>query len=43
MMLRYMIWNVKSADYIDKFVKIKYQDLSEYGIPRFPIFKGFKE
>ena len=42
-MQRYMIWNVKSTDHIDKFVIIRYQDLSEYGIPRFPIFKGFKE
>ena len=40
--LRYMIWNVKSADYIDKFVKIKYQDLSEYGILVFLFLRGLK-
>ena len=38
---REYIWNIPSYNNI--YVKVKYQDLSEYGIPRFPIFKGFKE
>ena len=40
---RYTIWNLKREDYFYRSTLVKYQDLSEYGIPRFPIFKGFKE
>ncbi len=29
-------------DLIGKFVTFKYQELSAYGVPRFPVFKGFR-
>ena len=40
---REFIWKNPAERYNNILLKVKYQDLSEYGIPRFPIFKGFKE
>lgn len=39
---REYIWKNSAERYNSIQVAVKYQDLSEYGIPRFPIFKGFK-
>ena len=40
--LRSHIWNNQEA-YKGKKVTFKYQEVSRYGIPRFPAFKGFRE
>lgn len=40
---RAYIWKNSTERYDCIQLKVKYQDLSEYGIPRFPVFKGFKE
>lgn len=39
---RKRIWNAKKS-YMGKHVKYKYQELSKDGIPRFPVFLGFRE
>lgn len=39
---RSYLWENSTRIY-NTFIKVKYQDLSEYGIPRFPIFKSFKK
>lgn len=39
---RALIW-CQPAKYINKRITIKYQELSKYGIPRFPTFLRFKE
>ncbi len=38
---RQEIWNNRK-DYLGKNVTYKYQEISKYGIPRFPVFKSFR-
>lgn len=40
--LRQTIWDNRKH-YINKTVTFKYQELSKYGVPRFAIFKGFRD
>lgn len=39
---RIRYWNNRE-DLIDRLVTFKYQELSSYGVPRFPVFKGFRD
>lgn len=39
--LRDQLW-VKKRELIGKTITFKYQELSSYGVPRFPTFKGFR-
>lgn len=41
MAMRHKIWQNQSA-YLGGRVTFKYQELSMYGVPRFPIYKGFR-
>lgn len=36
------IWDNRGA-YLGKMATIKYQEFSRYGVPRFPVFKGFRQ
>lgn len=38
---RHSIWAARD-NYLHKLVTFKYQELSKYGVPRFPVFKGFR-
>jgi DNA ligase-1 len=40
--LRSMIWKVPQ-DFVNKIVTIKYQEVTKYGVPRFPVFLRFRE
>jgi len=42
MEMRSKVWQDKEA-FMGKEVTFKYQELTKYGIPRFPIFKAFRE
>jgi DNA ligase-1 len=35
------IWDNQSA-YLGKMATVKYQEFSALGVPRFPVFKGFR-
>lgn len=36
------LWS-KRGTLIDQYVTFKYQELSSYGVPRFPVYKGFRK
>lgn len=38
---RHEIWN-NQAKYLNQVVTFKYQELTQYGVPRFPVFKAFR-
>jgi len=40
--LRKKIW-MNRGDYLNRKVTFKYQELSKYGVPRFPTWKGFRD
>jgi DNA ligase-1 len=40
--LRSVIWSTPQ-DFIDKIITIKYQEVTKYGVPRFPVFLHFRE